>query len=111
MNTASEDIHLESIQDALKAGDRVSTEIVEEFGYYTGIGIANMMTLLFSECIVLGGPMFYKLNTFYETVVKTATDRLNVLYPGYEVQFRKGKLGEHATAIGAGSMVFDYYLN
>jgi predicted NBD/HSP70 family sugar kinase len=107
----SEQITLEWIQSSLATGDRVVIEVIEELGYYTGIGIANMMTVLFSDYVVLGGPMFHKLDQFYNIVVKTATERLNGLYPGYDIRFRKGKLGENATAIGAGSMVFDHYLN
>lgn len=106
-----DDLEFKDIVYAVEAGDQLCGETIKDFGYFTGIGIANMVSLLHSDYIILSGPMFNRLDLYYESAVKTAKDRINELYPGYEVKFTRGHLGENAAAIGAGSMVFNYYLS
>jgi len=105
-----EEIDFETICWALKQEDALCSDVIRDFGYYTGIAVSNIITLLHPDRFILGGPMYNRLDLFYENVVETATNRINTLYPGYEVTFSRGHLGENAAAIGAGSMVIDYYL-
>jgi glucokinase len=56
------------IEDAAKAGDRLAKEIIEETGFYLGVWLAGMLTLLDPEAIVIGGgvarigkPLFDKI--------------------------------------------------
>ncbi|MBP2076035.1 ROK family protein [Oceanobacillus polygoni] len=105
-----DDITFEDICTALEAGDDLCVTTVRDFGFFTGIALSNMITMLHSDYLVLSGPMFNRLDLFFETAVTTASNRISKLYPGYDVKFKKGHLGENAAAIGAGSMVLDYYL-
>lgn len=105
-----EEIDFEAICWAINQEDRLCSDVIKDFGYYTGIAVSNIITLLHPDRFILGGPMYNRLSLFYETVVQTATNRINALYPGYQVTFSQGHLGENAAAIGAGSMVIDYYL-
>lgn len=106
-----DELDFEDICKAIDMKDSLCTDVIKEFGFFTGIGIANMITLIHSDYVMLGGPMFNRMELYYGTAVETATDRLHELYPGYNVNFRKGILGENAAAIGAGGMIFDYYLD
>ena len=106
-----DEVEFEDICKAIEAGDPLCQATIKSFGYLTGIGIANMMTLLYSDYFVLSGPMFNRIDLFYETAVEAATKRIQELYPGFEVRFGRGHLGENAAAIGAGSMVINYYLD
>src|SRR5690625_4279474 len=105
-----EEINFEAICWALKYQDPMCSEIIKNFGYYTGIAISNMISLFHPDLLILGGPMYNRLDLFYETVMQTSTARINQLYPGYQVNFSRGYLGEKATAIGAASMIMAYYL-
>ncbi len=56
------------IQEAARAGDAVANSIVEETGFYLGVWLAGMITLLDPEVIVIGGgvsrigrPLFAKI--------------------------------------------------
>ncbi|GAA0440264.1 ROK family transcriptional regulator [Lentibacillus halophilus] len=105
-----DDVSFEDICAAVEAGDSMCIQVVKDFGFFTGVAVSNIITLLHSDYWVLSGPMFNRLNLFYETVVSTAANRISRLYPGYDVKFRKAQLGENAGAIGAGGMIVDYYL-
>ena len=105
-----EDIDFDSIYLAVEKDDALCTTILKDFGYHTGIAVSNIFALLQPDLVILGGPMYHRFDLFYQTVVQTATERINSLYPGCEVNFSHGNLGENATAIGAGSMVIDSYI-
>ncbi len=56
------------IQEAARAGDRVAKSIIEETGFYLGVWLAGMITLLDPDAIVIGGgvarigkPLFAKI--------------------------------------------------
>ena len=56
------------IADAARAGDRMARSIIEETGFYLGVWLAGMITLLDPEAIVIGGgvarigkPLFNKI--------------------------------------------------
>lgn len=104
------DINFAMICRAVEAGDAICSNIVRKHGYYTGIAISNVATLLQPDQFTLGGPMFNQLDLFLQQTVQTAESRLKRLYPGYKVVFSRSQFGENTAAIGAGSMVLDYYL-
>ena len=56
------------IEDAARAGDRVAKTVIDETGFYLGVWLAGMITLLDPEAIVIGGgvarigkPLFRKI--------------------------------------------------
>jgi len=58
------------IQDAAAKGDRIAKGILDETGFYLGVWLAGMITLLDPEAIVIGGgvarigkPLFDKIRT------------------------------------------------
>ena len=58
------------IQQAARKGDRVAKTILEETGFYLGVWLAGMISLLDPEAIVIGGgvshigkPLFDKIRT------------------------------------------------
>ena len=48
-------VSAKAVFDALKAGDAVAAEIVEEFGRYLGHGLANLAVVTDPSVIVIGG--------------------------------------------------------
>lgn len=67
------------IEDAARAGDRVAKTIIDETGFYLGVWLAGMITLLDPEAIVIGGgvarigkPLFRKIR---ETIPRYTINR------------------------------------
>lgn len=48
-------INGQMVADAARAGDAVALEVIDEAGFYLGIGLSNLITLLNPQAIVLGG--------------------------------------------------------
>ncbi|MCM1063076.1 MAG: ROK family glucokinase [Eubacterium sp.] len=49
------EVSAKTVFDAVKAGDRVATEIAERFGEYLGKGLANVANVVNPEIFVIGG--------------------------------------------------------
>ncbi|WP_257347398.1 ROK family transcriptional regulator [Pseudalkalibacillus decolorationis] len=95
---------------AVQENDALCSHIVKDAAYYTGVGLSNIINILQPQLVILNGPIHTQMDLFYEVTKDIALKRTTTIYPGYDVQFSRGELGENAAAIGAGSMVFDYYL-
>lgn len=105
-----EDIQFEDICQAVNENDPLCCQIIIDAGYYTGIGLSNLINVLHPDLIILSGPMYTNMDLFYEVVTETAYSRSRVIYPDHDINFSRGNLGENATAIGAGGMVLSSYL-
>ncbi|MEC0241927.1 ROK family protein [Paenibacillus dokdonensis] len=92
------------IMQALKLMDPMVTEIVTQAATYFGIGLANLLNILYPEKVILGGPLMTDSNLFFYTATQTAI-RKTYHYPKYQVIFSKGTYGEEAIAIGAAQLM------
>lgn len=110
VNDLSE-IKFSHIVSALESGDQLCEQVIKDTAYYSGAGLANLITIFHPSKIILSGPMYRKLPLFYETSIDTAMKRYQRLFPDLEVTFTHGELGENAAAIGAGWFVFDSLLS
>lgn len=108
--TDIESISFDDICKAVNSNDPVSSEIVKNAAYYTGIGISNLINVLHPDLIIVNGAT-YNMKIFYDTVVKIATERSNIIFPDHVLSFSRGQLGENATAIGAGRLLVTKYLS
>lgn len=106
-----ENIQFEDICQAVNNNDPLCSEIVDKAAHYTGIGLSNLINILQPELIILSGPTYRNMDLFYNTVKKIAYNRSKALYPDIEIIFSRGILGENATAIGAGQLVMNHYLD
>ncbi|MEW9672371.1 ROK family protein [Ammoniphilus sp. 3BR4] len=104
-----EQIEFSDICWAVKEGDPLCRDVVRDAAYYYGIGLANLMFMLHPDIVLLGGPLVTELDYFYQVSTEIALEKMQ-LYPDYPVRFSRGKLGENAVAVGAGSMVFESFL-
>ncbi|PIC70294.1 hypothetical protein CSV77_09460 [Sporosarcina sp. P16b] len=105
-----ETIDFDDICYAVRNNDPLSCDIVENSAYYTGIGISNLINVLHPDLIIVNGAT-YNMKLFYDTVVKVATERSNIIFPNHTLHFSRGYLGENATAIGAGRLLVTKYLS
>ncbi|WP_042353077.1 ROK family protein [Bacillus massiliigorillae] len=105
-----EDIDFNDICQAVNDGDPLSTRIVQNAAYYTGVGLANLAQVLFPDLIILSGPTYTNMELFYDVVTSTASKRCEKMYSNQRIIFSRGQLGENATAIGAGRIVLEHFL-
>jgi glucokinase len=90
----------EAVVAAARAGDAAALEIVRRAATYTGMGIANLVSLLDPEMVVLGGGLMHGASLFLDTI------RENVERWAQPIAFRKTRiemtaLGEDAGLLGA----------
>lgn len=104
------DISFSHVVEAIESGDVLCEQVVKDTAYYSGTGLANLITIFHPSKIILSGPMYRKIPLFYETSIDTAVKRYKKLFPDMEVIFTHGELGENAAAIGAGGFVLDKLL-
>src|ERR1017187_7995676 len=73
----AEEISPQMIQEAASQGDRVAKTIIEETGFYLGIWLAGMITLLDPEAIVIGGGVSH--------IGKPLFDKIRATIPSYTI--------------------------
>jgi len=108
-------IHPQMIEEARAKGDAVATAIVDESGFYLGVWLAGMITVLDPEAIVIGGgvsrigkPLFDKIR---ETIPKYTINRefaaKTPILPA-KLQRNVGVLGAAALLLPAGELAEEW---
>ncbi len=91
---------------AAAAGDERAAAALAEVADYLGIAIANLVTVLVPERVVIGGGVAEAGDALL-TLVREATARHCVLVPPDWYEIVLAKLGPHAGAIGAALWAMD----
>jgi glucokinase len=100
----SSDITPKMIEDAARAGDHVSQSIIEETGFYLGVWLAGMITLLDPDVVVMGGGV--------ARIGKPLFDKIRATIPDYSINRRfasktpllPAKLQKNVGVFGAASL-------
>lgn len=91
----------EHVTSAAASGDPGARRVVEELGWWLGLGLANLVAVLDPEVVVIGGG----LARVGDVLLDPARAALAALVEGGSVRppvpVRPAALGEHAGAIGA----------
>ncbi len=89
------------IREKAAKNNKEALKIVNEYGYYLGVAISNIVNLLDPQTIILGGGLSELYPYFINQAKKTA--RENILSPlsAKNVKIKKGALGAFAGTIGA----------
>jgi glucokinase len=91
---------------AAMAGDERAAAALAEVADYLGIAIANLVTVLIPERVVIGGGVADAGDALL-TLVREATARHCVLVPADWYEIVPAQLGRHAGAIGAALWAMD----
>jgi glucokinase len=104
LQLAGGDLHAlrgEHVATAAHEGDEQALELLQIFGWWVALGIANLVTLLDPKAVVIGGglieigePLLDPVRQHYMKLVMSYTERP-------DVQILAAELGERAGAIGA----------
>ncbi|WP_098746905.1 ROK family protein [Paenibacillus sp. EZ-K15] len=92
------------------AGDQLAANILHESARYVGISLANIINLLTPETIILGGVLANCYPDFFNHVKETSFNRSLSSFHNKMV-LQPSELGEHAGIVGAGTIVFEKYLD
>lgn len=97
------------VTEAVIKGDEEARQIFEDITEYICLGIGDLVNLLNPESIFIGGGISLTGDFFYEMI----NDKKNkyLLKPNRDIVIKPATFGEHATTIGAVSLVLEKILN
>lgn len=90
----------EVVWRAAREGDAIAREIYERAGFYLGIGVANAITIISPQMVVIGGGVAQAGELLFEPIRRTVRERARVT-PIDRVQIVPAELGTDAGLIGA----------
>lgn len=65
----------EHVFAAAKQGDEFAKELVDQEGFYLGVGLANMANSFNPDCIAIGGGVSHEWDLFYDKMIYTMRER------------------------------------
>lgn len=99
------EVSAKTVFDALKEGDKVAEEIVEEFGRYLGKGLADVAAVIDPKIIVIGGGVSRAGEILIPYVRKNFVER--AFFANKETEFVLASLGNDAGICGAAKLIID----
>jgi glucokinase len=84
---------------AAEAGDTRVKEAIARAASYLGIGVANVVTILHPDLVVLGGGVAAIGPLLFGTVRQTVRERVG-MFPTDDIEIKPSLLGEQAGALG-----------
>ena len=96
-----------TVVEAARAGDRLARHILDGAIIYLAMGIANIVSLLNPEIIVLGGGLFQASDLLLEPVRREFKKWAQPL-AAQKVRIELSELGEHAGLYGAAKFAWDH---
>jgi glucokinase len=91
---------------AADGGDHAVAEAIEDAARWLGIGIANVITMVHPELVLLGGGVSALGDRLLLPVRREIADRVR-MFPSADVQVKLAELGEHAGLWGAIALARD----
>ncbi len=97
------EVNAKEVFDALKAGDEVAEEIVEEFGTYLGHAMANLAVVADPSVIVIGGGVSKAGEILLGYIEKYFKEK--AFFANKDTEFVLAKLGNDAGICGAAKLI------
>lgn len=101
----TQEISAKTVFDALKAGDAVAEEIVEEFGAYLGYAMANIAVIVDPAIVVIGGGVSKAGEILLGYVEKNFQKK--AFFADKDTKFVLAQLGNDAGICGAAKLMID----
>jgi glucokinase len=106
IKTGAPNITAREVMERARRGDANAHAVIEQTAYYLGVGLANLITLLVPNMIVLGGGVMQHFDLFYPTMRATITKNAT-LVPSTQVKIVPAALGQNAGVIGAAKALLE----
>ena len=97
----------EQVISAARGGDLAAIQTIEEAARYLGMGIANIVSILNPEMIVLGGGLMQAADLFLDSIRRVVT-RCAQPVAARQVRIEISRLGEDAGLLGAARLALDH---
>ena len=91
------------ISRAAQHGDKLALEVIEEIGYYVGLAVSNVVQLLDSELVVIGGGISGFGKPLLDSIRHTVEERL-IKFPDRRLAIVLSELGDDAGVLGASQL-------
>jgi glucokinase len=104
---AVEAVTAETVAAAARAGDPLALEVVADAVTYLAMGVANIVSILNPEVVVLGGGLFQAADLLLEPVRREFRRWAQPLAAG-SVRIELTTLGEDAGLFGCGKLAWEY---
>ena len=88
------------IAEAAYDGDAIAQEIYERAGFFIGIGVANLITIISPEMVVIGGGVAQAGDILFDPIRRTARETVKVA-PIEDVEIVQAELSTDAGLMGA----------
>lgn len=98
-----QEINAKAVFDALKAGDKVAEEIVDEFGNYLGTAVANIAAIVDPSIVVIGGGVSKAGTVLLKYVEKYFKE--HAFFANKDTEFVIAELGNDAGICGAAKLI------
>jgi len=92
-------VNPETVAAAAEQGDEKDRDEILQAAEFLGIGVANMVTTLHPDLVVLGGGVAQMGKILFDTVRSAMLKRVG-MFPPDEVQIKPSKLGDKAGTLG-----------
>lgn len=89
------------VADAARAGDAVAREIMAEAAFYLGVGLANIITLLDPQSIIIGGGVGAGAFDLLQAPLNQSIQQHLNYWAARDIPIQPSTLGEHAGLYGA----------
>jgi glucokinase len=96
------------IADAARAGDQVALEVMQQVGFYVGLGICNAIVLCDPDLVVVGGGIAAAGEVLFAPLRRTVAARSRISYGKFDpARIVPAALGNLAGIYGAGQLVWE----
>lgn len=95
-----------AMAEAANAGDEIIREAIRKAAVYLGVAIANVVTVLHPELIVIGGGVAEMGDLLMQPVCDAVKVRVR-MFPTDDVEITRSRMGEHAGVMGAVALAID----
>jgi glucokinase len=96
----------ELVSQAAAAGDPLAREVLDQIGFYVGVGVANLINMLNPERFVIGGGIAQAGELLFEPIRRTVDSRA-VPLQRRTAEIVPAILGDKAGVMGAAALVLD----
>ncbi|HEU4709920.1 MAG TPA: ROK family protein [Pyrinomonadaceae bacterium] len=103
---SAENLTAEKVYDAGRNGDELALAVFKRAGTYLGVGLANIMSLIDPEMIVISGGVVNGWDLFQAEMYREVSERA-FRATAQQVRIARAELGDNAGLLGAARLAFD----
>jgi glucokinase len=101
------DISAEKVYAAGRTGDELALAVFQKAGRYLGVGLANLMSLIDPELIVISGGVVNGWDLFQASMYQEVSERA-FRATSQQVKIARAECGDNAGLLGAARLAFDH---